>query len=351
MHPLNPFEEGLMRCHYVESPTPMVALQSSHVAGDGFTNGWLRAAFIELCSQVHEGGGEPSIEHPGLGGYDLQLADVRQELPVAPVDFNGRVAPRTLRNVRMSLRPRSEESSTAPIEPRTFRALLDRDSFGRLFARAQGFGVSTLAYTAACMALSVDLCFDEWSAEPGDFFAINIPRDFRFVPEWRGQLGNVLFPVGVPVLKDDLTDLRCAATTIFDTLDTAKDSWLFYRLFSHQVRAAGRAVVELDAECMSGPHLAREGESVSIDPLPVLGVTELPARPTGGNLGAARITDTFFQSPIIGRRSVGGDAVLAGNIHWHPLFDERIRNFLQVFLNILVCGAADDPATVEWELI
>ena len=75
-----------------------------------------------------------------------------------------------------------------------------------------------------------------------------------------------------------------------------------------------------------------------------------------GLIGPSRMGDVFIQSPIIGRRSMGGGTMLAGtmlagNVHWHPLFDRRIREFLQVFLNLLVKGAPDKAADVEWELI
>ena len=350
-HPLNPFSDGMFRCHCVLSPEPMVALQSSHVAGDGFTNNWLRATFVELYSRLHEERKDLDTGQPKLDGYDLHLGDVRPKIPVATIDFGDQTPPRTMRRPRMSADARDLGEMPLECQVRTFRAELDRSAFRSFFARAQGFGVSTLAYMAACMALAVDRCYDDWAEQPGDFFAVNIPRDFRFVPEWRGHLGNVVYPVGVPIMKDSLGDLEHTATNVFNLLDRAKDNWLFYRLFSHEVRAAKNTTVEAARTSSKGPRLDQQADTVFLEPLPVLGVTELPSRKGRSSIGPARIAEVYFQSPIIGRRSVEGGTVLAGNVHWHPLFDDRIRGFLQTFLDLFVQGSPNNPADVEWELI
>ena len=350
-HPLNPFSDGMFRCHCVMAPEPMVALQSSHVAGDGFTNNWLRATFVELYSRLCEGRDDLETDQPKLDGYNLRLGDFRPKIPVATIDFGGQTSPRTMRRPRMSADARQLGEMPLECRVRTFRAVLDRSAFHGFFARVQGFGVSTLAYMAACMALAVDRCYDNWAEQPGDFFAVYIPRDFRFVPEWKGYLGNVVFSLGVPIMKDSLGDLEHTATNVFNLLDSAKDNWLFYRLFSHEVRAAKNAIVEVARTSSVVPCLDQQADTVFLEPLAVLGVTEVPSRKSRSSIGSARITEVYFQSPIIGRRSVEGGTVLAGNVHWHPLFDDRIRGFLQTFLDLMVQGSPNKPADVEWDLI
>ncbi len=349
--PLDPFTDGMIRCHLVMAPEPMLALQSSHVAGDGFTNNWLRSTFVDLYSDLHAGGPGLEREPPKLDCYNLLLSDIRPKIPEVKVSYELETPPRKLQRPRMRASVGHDDAVAVKCEIRTFRAVLDRPAFRSYFSRAQALGVSTLAHMAACMALAVDRCYDNWEEEPGDFFAVNIPRDFRFVPEWRGRLGNVVYPIGVPVLREVLGPLDQTSRMIAEILRVGMNNWLLYRLFSHEVRAAKKAPIDVAHTISTGPCLEREGATLSLNPLPVLGVTEVPPMEGTGSIGPSRMTEVYVQSPIIGRRSMAGGTMLSGNVHWHPIFDRRIREFLQTFLNYLVKGTPENPAEVEWELI
>lgn len=347
---LHPVEDGLFRCHLVDGPVPLLGFQATHVAGDGYTNHRFRQAFAAALDALSRGR-RPEVRPPPAA-YAVGLDEIHARLPMDPRALHDvvRRAAR-LRTPRMSLRARDpaglaegEADGGGPCYAlRVFRAVMEPEAFAPLVARAERLGVAPLALLGAAATGAARRAFDPWDERPGDFIAVGVPRDMRVALGRAGAAGNLVYGQGIPVFGDDPAETDALAAVFHDRLTRGRANRVMYRHFGQRLAAA--AAAPLAAPPDAGRIACRDGRWV-LDPLPQLGVTELPTWGDVEALAGIPVRDTFFQQPVLTRRFAGGRVHLAATVRWHPRFDARIRAFFAAFVAALLPGR-----DVAWELL
>ena len=327
---LDPLEDGLFRCHLVAGPVPMLAFKATHLIGDAYTNHWLRAAFAWASGQLHAG--RPAELTSPPTAYSLGVADVMSRLRVAPREIEDSV--RRARRLRVP-------AMTAPApggELRVLRAVITPARFATVVRRAIALGVTPVALLGAAVAGAVRSSYDPWGQAPGDYFAVSVPRDLRSVLGRDRELGNLCYPQGIPILADDPVDTESMAKVISARLRAGAMNRIMYRYFCNQLRETRTRPVRRET--------APAGDRRLVRPLPVLGATEIPARPDIDAIAGVRVLRTAYQTPIFTRRQSGGQVHLGCTLRWHPDLDDRLRAFAaRLFTELL------GPPPVDWELL
>lgn len=328
---LDPLEDGLLRCHLVAGPVPMLAFKATHLVGDAYTNHWLRGAFVQAAGQLSAG--RPADLAPPPTAYSLGVAEVASRLRVAPREIED--------SVRRARRLRTP-AMTAPApggELRVLRAVVPPERFAAVVRRAITLGVTPVALLGAAVAAAVRSSYDPWDTAAGDYFAVSVPRDLRSALGRDRELGNLCYPQGIPVLADDPVDTEVMAAVFSARLRAGAMNRVMYRHFCNELRAARTRPVRREP----GPP---GGGRRTVHPLPVLGATEIPARADIGTIAGARVLRTAYQTPIFTRRQSGGQVHLGCALRWHPDLDDRLRAFAaRLFAELL------GPPPVDWELL
>jgi len=349
--PLDPFSEGLFRLHYVESPTPILGFQISHLAGDGQTFVRFRDLFVSCYEAVREGHGKLAPLGHELPHATVSPAQIRHKIATRPL--HGRAKFRRHREPFMSAAVTNLHERSVP-EWRTLRARLGQFGTRQLVKQSLKLEVTPLVYAAACLAIAVDRHYDNWCAQDGDYFAVNIPVDIRGLYGLRKHIGNLVYPVGIPLLKEDLRSIDSATRAVWDRFRFGRSNYLFLHSICKILQTAQHALVNSMRTKSESAFISSEKGTMRLHPLGILGVTELPVRRPLTRIGNARVNDYILESPIIMRRWFAGSCEFMFSLRYHTGFEARLRNFVQTFLNALVHGDAerdDRDHEIEWELI
>lgn len=338
---LDPLVAGLFRCHFIAGPTPLLAFQVSHIAGDGYTNHLFRTAFAEVLDAL-VAGRRAEVVTP-TAAYAVTLDEFHRGLPMEPRMFED-ILRRATRLCMPEMRVPNATGQDDHYELRVFRAVVEPIRYARLIAHATALRITPLALLGAACALAVRAMCDQSAQQQGDFFAVSVPRDMRVTLGREAQIGNLIYPQGIPILADDPRDLDSLSVLFFDRMQRGRANRLMYRHFAHRLRDSISTPV-----VVRGAHVGRlrteDGDFV-LQPLPIIGVTEVPRWNDIVALGEARVQQTFFQMPMISRRFADGMVHLGCTMRWHPCFDGRIRRLLDLFLQHLF---GSEP--VAWELL
>jgi len=336
---LDPVDDGSVRCHLVDGPIPLIALQMTHVPGDGYGNWRLREALAGAIGALS--GGLPAAVEPAEAVHDISYDGIRSALSMDVRAFED-VARRAgrLRELRMSADAPGDDGA---YELRVFQASVDVPRYARVVSRARALGVTPVALLAAAFVRAASAACDPWADRRRDFIALNMPRDFRGLLGLAGRIGNVTFPQGLPVLDDDPHDHEALAPVLFERLQRGRTNLLMYRHFLRIVHDAGVVAMPTAAPLL---RLKRSEGRLVLDPFSAFGATEVLHRGDFETLGPARVVRTLFQTPMLTRRFANGRAHLSCTVRWHPAMDARLRGLFAGFVERLFGG---DP--VEWELL
>jgi hypothetical protein len=336
--PLHPLDDGLIRCHLVDGPVPMLGLQFSHIAGDSVGNARLRQALALAIAAPN--GPSPGLT-PAVGCHDLSIGQIE-----AILTMDARALPELARR-RARLRPLRLRSEHVEDDDRyvlrVFRAVVPPQRFAGVVAQARTLGVTPIAilaaaYVAACLKVA-----EPWAERPDDFVGLSVPRDLRSALGRPNQIGNFALPQGIPVFADDPVEVTCLAPLIFDRITRGGTNRMLYRHFVNELREA--AVKPVPRQAREAQLSTRDGRLV-LDPFGAFGITEVANRAEVERLGAARIVASYFQTPALTRRFVDGQVHLTCVVRWHPAFDARLRRMFDLFLHHLFGGES-----VDWDLL
>ena len=303
---LDPERDGLFRCHVIEGPEPVLAFQTTHVVGDGYTNHMMRSAFAAALGTL-AGGGRPAALPPALALPPPGPDDVAATLAPDPRAFAFELR-RMLR-----LRPAQLPAAAGPFDVRVFRAVLPAEAFAPVMRRAARLAVTPLSLLLAALAGAMRDAMPPLEAEPGEFLLPQVPRDFRAALSRPSATGNLVFAQGIPVLADDPSELDALAVTLHDRQRRGQSNRLMYRHFLHELKVA-------DTQPPVRPQ--------ALHLFPVFGVTEIPNRSPVTRLGHARVCETVFQTPILTRRFTDGRVHLGCALRCTATAEAALRRLL-----------------------
>lgn len=335
---LHPLDDGLIRCHLVDGPVPMLGLQFSHIAGDSVGNARLRQA---LAFAIAAPNGQPPAFTPAVGCHDLSIGQIEAALTldVRALPELGRRRAR-MRPLRLYA-PRVADDDR--YELRVFRAVLPPRRFAAVVAQARSLGVTPIAILGAAYVAGCLHVVEPWAERPDDFVGLSVPRDLRALLGRTNQIGNLALPQGIPVFADDPVDVPRLAPLIFDRITRGGTNRIVYRHFVNELREAAVKPVQRDAGKAQLPTC--DGR-LELDPFGAFGITEVANRGEVERLGEARIVASFFQTPALTRRFVDGQVHLTCVVRWHQAFDVRLRALFEMFLHHLFGAEA-----VDWDLL
>lgn len=343
--PLNPFTEGLFRFHYVSGPKPLIGLQRSHVAGDGVTFGYFDALFADMYRNLKPA--DTSGTQSDWPGYSLSSDWLRRTCPPAPNPFT-ELKKRSATEPFMQVRETRENSATP--EPCLIRKILNKDEFSRAFNRIMALKCGTLQYMAACLGLAIERTWQGWRIDDDDFFAVSMPVDFRKQADLQGAWGNVLFPVGVPLLKSELSDIESAAQAVSRRFAEGRKNFLFYMQFVYELNKVKRMPFSAENLIETADGLKAAIEREGVRPLPLISVTEVVYKKPVTCIGEAEVVDALYLSPNIVRRSLGKQAMVSFTLRRYPLYEAKLKEFVQTFFSYYIYGDADHGDEVGYEM-
>ena len=317
----------------------MLAFQCAHVAGDGYSNSQLRLAFAEAFNALSAGRAATPISRPAT--RDVAIEEIEAALPMdvrALEDIVRR--PGRLRPLRLRAKG---ANAGGEYELRVFQAVAEGAQYAPVIAHARRLGIAPLALLGAALASAARETAAAWAEQPGDFFGVSVPRDFRGVLGRTGQIGNFSYPQGIPVFADDPSAQALLAKLFFDRLERGGGNRIMYRHFFTSLRQAANARVPEKAD--SAPRLPFSDGELVLSPFAAFGVTEIPNWGEVQVLGTARVLSSVFQTPLLTRRFADGRVHLSLTVRWHAAFDRSLRSFFATLLQY-VFGAAP----VNWNL-
>jgi hypothetical protein len=336
--PLHPLDDGLIRCHLVDGPVPMLGLQFSHISGDSVGNGRLRQA---LALAIAAPDRQPLALTPAVGCHDLSIGQIEAALTLdvraLPEIGRRRARRRPLRLLSDRVEPDDR------YQLRVFRAVVPPRQFAGVVARARNLGVTPIAILAAAYVAGCLHVAEPWAERPDDFVGLSVPRDLRAMLGRPDQIGNLALPQGVPVFADDPVEVTRLAPLIFERIMRGGTNRIVYRHFVNELREAAVKPVRREAP---EPRLTSRDGRLELDPFGAFGVTEVANRGEVEHLGEARIVASYFQTPALTRRFVDGQVHLTCVVRWHQAFDTRLRTLFEMFLHHLFDGEA-----VDWGLL
>ena len=346
LHPLDIFKDTVFRLHYASTPQPMLGFQTSHVVADAFTMDAFKRALAEAYARPAQSLADvtPQTDWPG---YRCSADWLRRSLKLRPSDLQWHAARDMGLSVPLPQPPVVPLNHEVGVVHRSITAA----EFGAIFQRCLGLGVSTLHYLAACMAVALDRTWDEWNRGGSDFFAINLPVDFRRQMGIPNQWGNVVYPLGIPYRKCDLVDIPTAARHTARSVKEGLDNLSYYVQFFINLSQAER---NLAAHHSLKPHASAifwKDQRLHLTPLAFPGATEVASGSLVEQLGDSGIVQVYHQSPVAVRRSFRGQSFVYFSIRRHPLMEEPLRRFLQVFFNSYLRGDPTPDNSIGWEFI